>query len=113
MFFQGAIPPEEVSQRLAKPTMQFVSQELRVSWKNDPQLASLTADQFSRVPHFVERLKEFVGAPHRGPLRTLTFLFYLIEDLFGHQSGYRTEEGPLLRRREIGAPRWFAERVSS
>ncbi len=66
VFFQGAIPPEEASQRLARPIMQFVSPELRASWKNDPQLASMTPDQFSRVPRFVERLKEFVGALHRG-----------------------------------------------
>ena len=71
VFFQGAIPPEEASQRLAGPTMQFVSPELRASWKNDPQLASLTPDQFSRVPRFVERLKEFVGALHRGGAKIL------------------------------------------
>ena len=39
------------------------------------------------------------------------FLLYLIEDVIGHQSGNRTEEGPLLRRGEISSPSRFAERV--
>lgn len=51
--------------------MRFVSPELRATWKDDPELASLTPDQFSCVPHYVERLREFVGALQRGGAKIL------------------------------------------
>jgi imidazolonepropionase-like amidohydrolase len=71
VFHYGAVPPEEALRLLAKPSMQFVSPALRASWKNDPQLASLSPHQFSRVPLYNEQLKKFVRALHRGGAKIL------------------------------------------
>jgi imidazolonepropionase-like amidohydrolase len=89
VFFQGAVPPEQGLQLLAKPSMRFVSPELRASWRNDPQLASLTPYQFSRVRLYDEKRKEFVRALHRGGAKILlgtdTPLQYIVPGFAVHE----------------------------
>ncbi len=71
VFFQGAVPADTASRLLSKPSMRFVPPALRAGWKNNRQLASLTAYQFSRLRLYDEKRREFVRALHRGGAKIL------------------------------------------
>jgi imidazolonepropionase-like amidohydrolase len=62
VFFQGAVPVDVASRLLSKPSMRFVPPALRDGWKNNRQLASLTAYQFGRLRLYDEKRIEFVRA---------------------------------------------------
>src|SRR5262249_45450077 len=71
IFFQGAVPADVATQLLSKPSMRFVPPPLRASWKNNRQLASLTAYQFGRLRLNDEKRKEFVRALRQGGAKIL------------------------------------------
>ena len=71
VFFQAAVPADQRAQLLAKPSMRFMPPALLSPWKNNPQLASLTPYQFSRIRLYDEKRNEFVRALHEGGARIL------------------------------------------
>lgn len=71
VFYQGAVPPDEASRLLAKPSMRFVPPGLLTVWKNNPQLSSLTPYQFGRLRRYDHKRNEFVRALHEGGAKIL------------------------------------------
>jgi imidazolonepropionase-like amidohydrolase len=71
VFFQGAVPADEAALLLARPAMRFLPAALLSGWKNNPQLASLTPNQFGRLRLDNEKRNRFVRALHEGGAKIL------------------------------------------
>jgi len=71
VFYQGAVPADVASRLLSKPSMRFVPPAVRDGWKNNRQLASLTAYQFGRLRLYDQKRMEFVRALHQGGAKVL------------------------------------------
>jgi imidazolonepropionase-like amidohydrolase len=71
VFYQGAVPANEASILLDRPSMRFVPPAMLTLWKNNPQLASLTAYQFGRIRLYDQKRRDFVRALHQGGAKIL------------------------------------------
>ena len=71
VFFQGIVSPEEGSELLSKPSMQYVPEALRMVWRGNRQFASLTRYQFERIRLQNDKRLRFVATLHAAGARIL------------------------------------------